>query len=104
NIDAGDYTVYGRIVQQDLSDPMSKLGVMIRDSLTNTSRFAFLASVNNEFNLLFAYRDIAAVPVTTIVLQGQYRLPYWVRIDKTGTAYTAYVSPDNMNWTRAGGL
>jgi hypothetical protein len=103
NIDAGDYTTYGRIIQQDLSDPLSKFGVMVRDSLTNTSRFAFVASVNHGFNLLFAYRDVASGPVTNITLPGHYSLPYWVRIDKAGTKYTAYVSPDNLNWTKAGG-
>ena len=76
---------------------------MVRDSLTNTSRFAFVASVNHGFNLLFAYRDVAAGPVTTMILPGHYSLPYWVRIDKVGTKYTAYVSPDNMNWIKIGG-
>lgn len=103
NNDAGNYTAYGRVIQQDLSDPLNKFGVMVRDSLTNTSRFAFAASVNNGFNLIFEYRSVPAGPVTTIVLPGHYSLPYWLRIDKSGTKYTAYVSPDNISWTKIAG-
>ena len=103
NIDDGDYTTYGRIFQQDLTDPASKFGVMIRDSITNTSRFAFVASVNNGFNLIFEYRDIPGGPVTTITLPSHFSLPYWARIDKVGTKYTSYVSQDNISWTKIGG-
>ena len=103
NNDAGNYTAYGRVIQQDLSDPLNKFGVMVRDSLTNTSRFAFAASVNHGFNLIFEYRDVPAGPVTTIVLPGHYSIPYWVRIDKLVTKYTAYVSPDNIIWTKIAG-
>jgi hypothetical protein len=103
NIDDGDYTVYGRIIQQDASDPVSKFGIMVRDSLTNTSRFAYIASINNGFNLIFEYRDVPNGPVTTVVLPGHFSLPYWARIDKSGTKYTGYVSADNINWTKITG-
>jgi hypothetical protein len=103
NNDAGDYTTYGRIIQQDPSDPVGKFGIMVRDSLTNTSRFAYIYSVNQGFTLSFEYRDVAGGPVTNIPMTGHFSLPYWIRIDKVGTKYTAYVSPDNLTWTKAGG-
>jgi hypothetical protein len=103
NIDAGNYSAYGRIIQQDLADPLNKFGVMVRDSLTNTSRFAFVASVNHGYNLIFQYRDVPGGPVTTTTLPGHYSLPYWVKIGKSGTKYTAYVSSDNIHWAQIGG-
>jgi F5/8 type C domain/Secretion system C-terminal sorting domain/Fibronectin type III domain len=104
NNDNADYDVYGRIVQQDLVNVSNKMGIMVRDSLTNTSRFAFLGSVGNGYNMIFEYRDQASSPVTTINIPGHYSLPYWMKISKSGTQYKAYISADNIIWSQVSGL
>jgi hypothetical protein len=103
NDDIVDYDVYGRITQQDLSNPLNKIGIMVRDSLTNSSRFAFLASVNNGYNINFEYRDIPSAVTTTIPLPGHYALPYWMKLSKLGTQYSAFISADGISWNPAGG-
>jgi F5/8 type C domain/Secretion system C-terminal sorting domain len=102
NNDNADYDAYANIIQQDQVSSSNKLGIMVRDSLTNTSRFAFIASVDNGNQFIYEYRDMAGGPVTTGALPGSYTLPYWMKINKTGTNYTAYVSKDNISWSQAG--
>jgi hypothetical protein len=96
----GDYEAYGHLIEQDQVYPNNKLGIMIRDSLTSTSRFAFMASVDNGSNFIFEYRDVAGGPVTTTVLPALYQTP-WMKVVKTGTNYTGYSSADNITWTQA---
>jgi hypothetical protein len=74
---------------------------MVRDSLTNTSRFAFVGSVNNGTKIVFIYRDIPGAPATTVNLTP-HALPYWVKISKLGTSYRPFTSVDNITWTPAG--
>jgi hypothetical protein len=101
NNDIADYDVFGRIKQQDQLAPFNnKLGIMVRDSLTNTSRFAFMASVDNGNHFIFESRDIPGGPVSTLTLPGNYTLPYWMKITKAGTKFTAYISPENISWTK----
>jgi hypothetical protein len=101
SIDIADYDVVGRVIQQDQVNPNDKIGVMVRDSLTNTSRFAYMASVNNGTQFIYEYRSVPSGPVTTIVSAG-HTIPYWVRINKTGTTYTAYVSGNGSSWLQVG--
>ena len=101
--DINDYQVIGRIIQQDAAPATNKIGVMIRDSLTNTSRFAYLASLNQANSLIFEYRDVAGGPVTSVSLNGHFSLPYWVQVRKSGTKFYAFISPDNTNWTQVAG-
>ena len=103
NNDIGSYDVFGRIISQDKVNASNKFGVMVRDSLTNTSRFAFLASFNDGYNMIFEYRDQPAGPTTRINVPGNYSLPYWTKINKSGTLYTAYISADGISWTPVAG-
>ena len=103
NDDVVDYEVSGRITAQDAVNASNKLGIMIRDSLTNTSRFAFLASLNNGYNINFIYRNQPSGMVTIIPVPGHYALPYWMKLRKSGTQYLAYISPDGLNWTKVAG-
>jgi hypothetical protein len=70
--------------------------------MTNTSRFAYLYSLNNGFNIIFEYRNQPAGPSSLITLPGHYTLPIWMKISKSGTRYTAFISPDNISWTQVG--
>ena len=99
--DQMDHEAFGLLVQQDQVYASNKLGIMIRDSLTSTSRFAFMASVDNGANFIFEYRDIPGGPVTPGIFPAPYPLP-WMKLTKTGTNYTGYISPDKVNWTQIG--
>jgi F5/8 type C domain/Secretion system C-terminal sorting domain/Fibronectin type III domain len=101
NNDNLDYEALGHLIQQDQVFPSNKLGIMVRDSLTSTSRFAYMASVNNGANFIFEYRDVAGGPVTTGTFPASIQNP-WMKVTKTGTNYTGYISADNISWTQTG--
>ena len=101
NNDNADYEASGQLIQQDQVFPSNKLGIMVRDSLTSTSRFAYMASVNNGANFIFEYRDVAGGPVTTTTFPASIQNP-WMKVAKTGTNYTGYISADDVNWNQLG--
>jgi Domain of unknown function (DUF4082)/F5/8 type C domain/Secretion system C-terminal sorting domain/Fibronectin type III domain len=98
--DIGDYDVSGRITAQTAANTSSKVGIMVRDSLTNTSRFAYIAYESGK--LVFVYRDQPSAAATTINATGTFTLPYFVKISKSGTTYSAFISPDGNGWTNVG--
>jgi hypothetical protein len=100
--DISDYAVSGKIISQDQVSANDKLGIMVRDSMTNTSRFAYMASVNNGAKFIFEYRSIAGGGVTTVTANGPFTFPYWMKITKSITSYAAYYSKDSVNWTQVG--
>jgi len=102
NNNNSDFEALGQLIQQDQVFPSNKLGIMVRDSITSTSRFAFIASVNNGSNFIFEYRDVAGGPVYISSLPGTYSLPVWLKVVKTGTNYTGYISGDNISWSQLG--
>jgi len=98
--DIGDYDVSGRITAQTAANTSSKVGIMVRDSLTNTSRFAYIAYESGK--LVFVYRDQPSAAAITINATGTFTLPYFVKISKSGTIYSAFISPDGNGWTNVG--
>src|SRR5450432_2131103 len=98
--DIGDYDVYGRITAQTAANAASKVGIMVRDSLTNTSRFAYMAYESGK--MIFVNRDQPSSPAITINIAGSFTLPYYVKISKSGTTYSAFISPDGIGWTTVG--
>jgi hypothetical protein len=98
--DTASYDVSARITGQTAANASSKAGIMVRDSLTNTSRFAYMAYMSNQF--IFEYRDQPSIPVTIVTAPGSFTLPYYVKISKSGTTYSAFISPDGNTWTAVG--
>jgi hypothetical protein len=98
-----DDDLIAEITQQDLVPSTNKVGIMVRDSLTNTSRFAYLYSVNDGNSFVFEYRAAAGgFSQVSGTLTG-LSLPYWVKISKSGTNYSAYISPNgSAPWTKLG--
>jgi hypothetical protein len=97
-----DQEAHGQLILQDQASSSNKLGIMVRDSLTNTSRFAFIASVSNGNKIVFDYRDVPGGPIHEMNLPGQ-PLPFWLKVGKIGTQYSASTSPDGVNWTLVAG-
>ena len=96
----GDYEATGRVIQQDASDPFSKTGIMVRDSLTTNSRFAYMALQGN--NIIFEYRNAINGSATTILGSGTFTLPFWLKVLKSGTTYSGYTSADGISWKKIG--
>jgi hypothetical protein len=96
----GDGSIVARVVSTSNTAAWVKAGVMIRASLAANSAHAFML-VSYSKGLAFQRRTVSGGTSTSTagVLAAA---PYWVRLDRAGDVFTAYQSPDGVNWTRVG--
>ena len=97
----GDGTIVARVTNVQNTDPWVKAGVMIRETLAAGSRQAFMLlsySKGTAFQrrLVTGSTSVSTTGTTTTVA------PYWLRIDRAGTTFTAYQSADGISWRLVG--
>jgi hypothetical protein len=99
---SGDEHVFAEVLTQDATNAANKVGLMFRDSVSNTSKFAFIATTSST-GIVFEYR-IAAGGSTTTVNIPSLKAPYWIELNKSGTQYSAYVSATGLqnSWFQVG--
>lgn len=96
----GDGVVIARVVSLTNTNGWAKAGVMIRDSLAATSRNAFvLVSAGNGVS--FQRRSTDGGSTTSTASSGK-AAPYWLKLTRSGTTFTAATSPDGAAWTPLG--
>jgi hypothetical protein len=97
-----DGEITARVDSVSATDPWTKAGVMIRETLSSRSRFAYtLVSSGNGVD--FEHRVSTG---SSVGPAGKYdrvtRAPYWVRVRRIGNVFTAYVSADGLAWRQQG--
>jgi hypothetical protein len=99
---SGDGEVTARVDSLTATDSWTKAGVMIRETLSASSRYAYtLVSAGNGVS--FQHRLLpGAYAVQPVAHDGVSRAPYWVRLRRAGNVFTAYVSPDGKSWRQQG--
>ena len=98
----GDGTITARIVDQDNTNEWNKVGIMVRETLAEGSRHAFVAITSGN-GVAFQNRTITDGASNNYNIgAGTIKAPYWLKLVISGTTYTAYMSPDGMNWTQVG--
>ena len=102
---SGNCTIIARVVS--LAEPTnvtidawSKAGVMIRASLASNAPNAFIA-VTPSNGVTWQYRSTTGGSTANAATTG-LSAPYWVKLVRSGTAFTGYYSPDGTNWTQQG--
>jgi regulation of enolase protein 1 (concanavalin A-like superfamily) len=96
----GDVEVIARVASLQYADPWSKTGVMIRESLTGGSRYAFMMGTGTEgwgFQ-----RRIATGDVSYREAGPSSDAPGWVRLVREGNLFTAYHSTNGTTWSLVG--
>jgi hypothetical protein len=96
----GDNQIVARVVSQDASDPGNKAGIMIRESNSPDASNAFVGVTHGQ-GAVFQYRDNAGDTTIVNAVAG-IAAPYWVKLEKIGSSYSGYVSPDGFAWTKVG--
>jgi Putative Ig domain/IPT/TIG domain/FG-GAP-like repeat len=94
---AGDGEIVARVASLQNTDPWTKAGVMIRESLTANARNAFML-VSAANGMRFQQRATAG-GVTTSAAAGAGAAPQWLRLVRSGNRLTGYTSPDGSTWT-----
>ncbi len=99
---SGDGEIRARVTSQTNSNPGAKAGVMLRETTAAGSADAVLAiTPGNGF--AFLYRGTAGGPTNTIAGPALNTAPNnWVRLVRSGTLVTAYVSADGNSWSQVG--
>ena len=92
---SADGDIIARITSQTNTDPFAKAGIMIKESTTPFSPYAFL-TVTPANGVLFQYNFNGEVS------GGPYTFPLWLKLNRTGNIFTAYTSSDGLTWTQLG--
>lgn len=99
---AGNGSITARVDSLTRSDPWTKAGVMIRDSLEPGAKHASMV-VTPDNSCSLQYRSAAAGAAASTDWSGAaVTAPYWVRITRTGYNFKAESSPDGKTWTTLG--
>ena len=98
---SGNGSIIARVDGVAPTDPWAKAGVMIRETLDAGSAHAFVAATPTATHGVSYQRRVAAGGTSTntdVDMLGA-ALPYWVKLTRTGTAFTAQRSLDGVTWT-----
>ena len=98
----GDGEIRARVVSQSNTDPWAKAGVMLRDGSGGGSINTFVAiTPSNGFT--FQSRAAVAGATTTVAGPASNAAPNnWVRLTRSGSLVTSYVSANGTAWTQVG--
>lgn len=98
---SGDFSLTARVASLSCSDTIKcGAGVMIRETLNNNSTFA-ASTITTGRGIQFGYRTTTGA--TSVSVAGSNLVaPYWVRILRSGSTFTSYVSSDGSTWTQVG--
>jgi hypothetical protein len=92
---SGDGEIIGQITSASGSSYTA--GVMIRETLTPNSKYAFIGASNGK---LQRQRRDSTGATTTSASSGLAKFPnVWVRLVRSGNTITRYQSSDGVNWT-----
>ena len=98
---SGDGTLTARVTGITPTDPWAKAGVMIRESLDAGARNATMVlSASNGVS--FQQRTTPLGSTASTILGPGVSPPYWVRVVRSGSNFTGYVSTTGTSWTQIG--
>jgi hypothetical protein len=98
----GDGEVTARVDSLVAWENWAKAGVMIRETLSPSSRYAF-AILSSGHGVSFQYRSTAATPAAQSGTADEVtRAPHWIRLRRAGNVFTAYASADGQTWRQHG--
>jgi hypothetical protein len=98
----GDGEVAARVDSLTAANSWAKGGVMIRETLSANSRYAY-ALLSAAHGLGFQYRRSTGGSTTGGAASDKStRAPYWLRLRRVGNVFTAYVSANGEAWRQQG--
>lgn len=94
----GDGSVTARVTP-GTSNPLAKIGVMIRETLTADSKSAGMF-VTGADGTQFVQRGTAGGTASVVAgTPAVIPVPYWVRLARTGDTFVGSISADGSSWT-----
>jgi regulation of enolase protein 1 (concanavalin A-like superfamily) len=99
---SGNFDVAVRVAGLSLSDIFAKAGLMARENLTASSRFAAAFTTPAMNGSFFEWRDPSANAAST---SGNFPANYpntWLRLQRVGNTFNGFASYDGQVWTPLG--
>lgn len=97
----GNGEIKARVTDQDATNPWNKAGIMVRESLSPGSRHVFIALTSGN-GAAFQYRIYSDGISFNENTDAAIKAPYWIKINIAGSVYSAFISPDGLEWTQVG--
>lgn len=97
----GDVTITARVDALTGPDPWSKLGLMIRGSLSPSASYALVAATPGN-GWTFQWRSDDGSAADSIPVGSSATVPGWIRLVRAGPTVTAFRSADGDSWTTLG--
>ncbi len=98
--DTGDVEIIARVDQMTNTHEWAKAGLMIRESLLEGSRFAYVGLTPGH-GVQFMYRSVENNSVDAITTESG-TAPVWFRLTRAGSTITGYESDNGSTWTQTG--
>jgi hypothetical protein len=99
---SGNGSITARVDSLTRSDPWTKAGVMIRESLDAGSKHASIV-VTPDNSCSQQYRNTTGgASASTNWTGAAVTAPYWVRVTRTSNTFKTETSPDGKTWTALG--
>ena len=98
----GNTEIIARVASLTNTDAWAKAGVMIRETLTGSSRHAMMAITPTSANGAWFGRRSQPGGTTVRTSAGMTTTPAWVRLVRSGSVITAYWSTNGTTWTLVG--
>jgi YD repeat-containing protein len=99
---SGDGEITARVVSLT-GTTYAQAGVMIRETLNAASANAYGAYQSNQNPpIKFFFRPSTGASATAETDNFNVTLPYWVQVVRSGNTFSAYASPDGVNWVQIG--
>ena len=76
----------------------AKSGVMLRQN-TDTSSPYYAALVTPNHGIFIQYRRKLGAGTGELLLPDTYKVPIYLKVDRSGNIFTAYTSEDGVTWT-----
>jgi hypothetical protein len=95
---SGDCQVIARVSSVQNTNAAAKAAIMIRESTAVGSRHATL-SVTPGSGVVFLSRGSTNGSTSTVTISGR-TAPQWVKLIRTGTSFSGYISQDGIAWER----
>jgi regulation of enolase protein 1 (concanavalin A-like superfamily) len=97
---SGDGQLVAHVASQQTTNNWAKAGVMMRETLSGTSRHASMLITPGNGTVFERRTCTGCSPQNTS--GPQVKAPYWVKIVRQGSTFSGYVSSDGANWILAG--
>lgn len=97
----GDFSITARITSQTATGPWAKAGVMIRETTNSNSTYVFaMVTPTASHGVSLQYRNATGGSAADAADVSGPTVPYWVRLVRSGSNFTGFMSSDGTTWTQ----